>query len=145
MVFFFFIKVLFHWSRSVFPALLPRMPSSPGQREYSPTPRGSPEESQLSGEMQKVEAGGGPLKTKVGLLHPVYQPSGMGQEAQRMLAWRDSLMLPKGRGLHGGLRRVEAGPPWPETKTGGHLQEVCQHKILHLDPLLKQMRVGGLV
>lgn len=61
----------------------PPMPSSPGQRVYSPTPRGSPEESQLSSEMQKLEDGG-PFKTKVGLLHPVYQLSSMGQKAQRM-------------------------------------------------------------
>lgn len=100
------------------------MPSSPGQREYSPTPRGSPEESQLSGEMQEVEAGG-PLKTKVGLLHPVYQLSSMGQTAQRMLARLDSLMLPHGRGIRGALSRMEAGVPRHE-KTGGPLEEVCQ-------------------
>lgn len=94
----FLIKVLFHWFCFAFPALLPLTPSSPGQREYSPTPGGSPEESQLSGEMQRVEAGGGPLKTKVGLLHPVYQLSSKGQKAQRMLARLDSLMLRKGRG-----------------------------------------------
>lgn len=34
-----------------------------------------------------------------------------------MLARLDSLMLPQGRGLHGGLRRTEAGPPWP-ARTG---------------------------
>lgn len=93
-----FIRVSFHWFFCAFPTLLLPKPSSPGQREYSPTPRGSPEESQVSGEMQKVEAAGGPLKTKVGLLHPVYQLSSKGQKAQRMLAWLDSLMLPKGRG-----------------------------------------------
>lgn len=39
---------------------------------------------------------------------------------------------------------MEAGPPRPE-KTGGHMEEVCQQKIMHLDRLLKQMRVGRLV
>lgn len=61
-----------------------------------------------------------------------------------MFAWLDSLMLPHGRELHGRLMRMEAGPPWP-AKTGGHLKEVCQQEIMHLDPLFKQMRVGSLV
>lgn len=80
-----------------------QMLSSSGQGEYSPTPRGSPEESQLSSEIHKVEAGS-PLKTKLGLLHPVYQLSNGGEKAQRMLAWLDSLMLPHGgfiKGLQG--------------------------------------------
>ena len=58
-----------------------------------PTPTGSLEESQISREMYKMEAGS-PLKTQLGLLHPVYRLSNRGKKAQRMLTWLDSLMLP---------------------------------------------------